>query len=144
MPAQIRNVGESTAAFATALRAGLGHMDCRCDSVGRTTGVPLIAADLPQHPSRQSRANTRHPNTCEPNPERFAQEERSRALRFSGNGPVGGREYGSRANQELQALVHILTLPAALVSSIFSFALRFVRVPSTPFCAFVAEQGRRL
>src|SRR5260370_36832303 len=88
--------------------------------------------------------NTRHPNTCEPNPERFAQEERSRALRFSGNGPVGGREYGSRANQELQALVHILTLPAALVSSIFSFALRFVRVPSTPFCAFAAEQVRRL
>ena len=60
MPAQIRNVGESTAAFATALRAGLGHMDCRCDSVGRTTGVPLIAADLPQHPSRQSRANSGH------------------------------------------------------------------------------------
>jgi len=60
------------------------------------------------------RANTRHPNTCEPNPERFAQEERSRAVRFSGNSPVGGREYGSRANQELQALVRILTLPAAL------------------------------
>src|SRR5258708_25317760 len=58
--------------------------------------------------------NTRHPNTCEPNPERFAQEERSRAVRFSGNSPVGGREYGSRANQELQALVRILTLPAAL------------------------------
>src|SRR5258708_36327458 len=92
-----------------------------------------------RRPELQPWANTRHPNTCEPNPERFAQEERSRALRFSGNGPVGGREDGSRANQELQALGHILTLPAALVRSVFSLALRVVRVPSTPFCAFAAE-----
>jgi len=26
--------------FATALRAGLGHMGCRCDYVGRTTCTP--------------------------------------------------------------------------------------------------------
>src|SRR5260370_28146427 len=61
-----------------------------------------------QRSALPGRANTRHPNTCEPNPERFAQEERSRALRFSGNSPVGGPEYGARANQNLQPPVPIL------------------------------------
>ena len=95
-----------------------------------------------RRPELQPWANTRHPNTCEPNPERFAQEERSWALRFSGNSLVGGREYGSRANQELQALVRILTLPAAL-------SVRFLFRPeicagSQYSSAFAAEQVRRL
>src|SRR6266404_5202438 len=42
-----------------------GVKGCLRGDAGSTSGVPQIADDLPQCPSRQSRANTRHPNICE-------------------------------------------------------------------------------
>ena len=41
-------------------------MGCRRASVGITTGVPQIAADLVQRPGRQSRANKRHSRLSRP------------------------------------------------------------------------------
>jgi hypothetical protein len=78
MPAQTRNVGESTAAFATALRAGLGHAQtfdtlspignpqqllkvpdyrscCRCKRVGVVV-VPACGSST----YHQQRANSRN------------------------------------------------------------------------------------
>src|SRR5258708_13072845 len=71
--------------------------------------------------------NTRHPNTCEPNPEHFAQEGRSRALRFSVNGPVVGRAYGSPAHPQLPPLLHIFSFRPPLSCLVFPSALPFAR-----------------